>query len=229
MSRSPRRLARLAGLFYLLTFVTGIPLAFGSARLVVWGDAATTARNLLAHPDLSRLSFASDVIVIACYLAVTALFYALFRPVNRNLSRTASFFSLTGCAIQAAGSAFDLAPLAVLRGPAFAAAFTAAQQDGLALLLLRLHVQLYNAGLVFFGVYCVLIGCLIAGSKFVPRVFGVLMIVAGAAWLLFLWPPLARALYPWILALGILGEGSLTLRLLIAGVNAERWTEQEAS
>src|SRR5260370_36253673 len=69
--------ARMAGVFYLLTFVTGI--------------FAMLVRN--------RLGFAAGLIAAACYIAVTLLFYFLFKPVNRSLSLLAACISLVGCTI----------------------------------------------------------------------------------------------------------------------------------
>jgi hypothetical protein len=80
--------------------------------------------------------------------------------------------------------------------------------------------------LVFFGVYCLLIGYLILKSTFLPRTLGVLMVLAGLAWLTFLSRPLAHALSPFIFLPGLIGEGSLTVWLLVMGVNAQRWNEQ---
>ncbi len=80
--------------------------------------------------------------------------------------------------------------------------------------------------LVFFGVYCLLIGYLIFRSTFLPRALGVLMALGGLGWLTFLSPELAKFLSPYNLAPGILGEGALTVWLLVFGVNIQRWNEQ---
>jgi hypothetical protein len=93
----------------------------------------------------------------------------------------------------------------------------------------NLYAQAYNISLVFFGFYCLLIGYLIFRSTYLPRILGVLMGFAGLGWLTFLSPPLAKYLYPYILAPGIFGEGSLTLWLLVMGVNAQRWNEQASA
>jgi hypothetical protein len=79
--------------------------------------------------------------------------------------------------------------------------------------------------LVFFGVYCLLVGYLIFQSTFLPRTLGVLMAFAGLAWLTFLSPPLVKSLSPWIFLPGLIGEGSLTVWLLVRGVNVQRWNE----
>ncbi len=171
---SPRFKARIAGVFYLLTILTGgFAAVFVSGRLV------------------------ANLIATACYIAVTLLFYDMFKPVNRSLSMLAAFFSLVGCAISAL-SPFHLAPS---------------------------HIN----PLVFFGFYCLLIGYLIFRSTFLPRILGVLMAFGGLGWLTFLSPPLANHLSPYIFAPGLLGEGALTLWLLVIGVNVQRWKEQASA
>ena len=171
---SPRFKARIAGVFYLLTFVTGvIALVSVSGR------------------------FVANLIATACYIAVTLLFYDLFKPVNRNLSLLAAFFSLVGLA-NGALSMFHLAHLPI------------------------------NT-LVFFGFYCLLIGYLILRSAFLPRTLGALMAFGGLGWLTFASPQLAKYLSPYNLAPGMIGEGLLTLWLLVMGVNVERWKEQASA
>jgi hypothetical protein len=114
---SPRLKARIAGGFYLLTIPTAVfAELFVRGEFVVSGNAAATATNILAHEPLFRLGFASDLIATACYIAVTALFYGLFKPVSSSLSLLAAFFSLAGCAIGAFSCLFHLAPLVILGG-----------------------------------------------------------------------------------------------------------------
>ncbi len=227
---SPRFKARIAGVFYLLTMLTGVfAELFVRGRLVVYGDAAATATNILAHEPLFRLGFASDLIAGACYIAVTALFYDLFKPVNRSLSLLAAFFSLVGCAIGAVSCLFHLAPLAVLGGAQYLSVFKVEHLQALALMLLKLRAQTANIGIVFFGFYCLLIGYLIFRSTFLPRILGAGMAFAGLGWLTFLSPPLANHLFPYNLAPGALGEGLLTLWLLVMGVNVQRWKEEASA
>jgi hypothetical protein len=87
---SPRLKARIAGLFYLLTFLIGGVVLSAGRGLVVPEDAAATAANIVALESSFRLAFAAELLVIACYIAVTALFYELFKPVSRSLSRAAA-------------------------------------------------------------------------------------------------------------------------------------------
>ena len=80
--------------------------------------------------------------------------------------------------------------------------------------------------LVFFGFYCLLIGYLIFESTFLPRTLGVLMAIGGLGWLTFLSPSLAKVLAPYNMLPGIIGEGVLTMWLLVFGVNVQRWIER---
>jgi Domain of unknown function (DUF4386) len=171
---SPGFKARMAGVFYLLTFLTGGALF---VRL--------------------RSGLVTGLIAGVCYIAVTLLFYYIFKPVNRRLSLLVAFFSFVGCII----------------GP----------------LSLFVHAASHISPLVFFGFYCLLIGYLILRSTFLPRILGVLMALAGLGWLTFLSPPLAGRLSPYIFAPGIFGEGTLTVWLLVIGVNVQRWKEQASA
>jgi hypothetical protein len=92
----------------------------------------------------------------------------------------------------------------------------------------RLATVPVNA-LVFFGVYCLLIGYLISKSTFLPRLLSILMVIGGLGWLTFLSRSLANTLVPYNMAPGILAETVLTLWLLVPGVNTQRWKEQAAA
>jgi len=225
---SPRLKARIAGVFYLVTIVARVIAdAFVRNRLVVSDDAAATATNIMAHEPLFRLGFAADIIAFASYIALTALLYELFKPVNRSLSLVAAFFSLVAAVVQAISSLFHLAPLFLLGGAPYLRVFTVEQLQALALVFLRLRAAAYHSiGLVFFGLYCLLVGILILRSAFLPRSLGVLMVLAGLSYVLFLSPTLAWSLQPYILVFPGVGQISLCLWLLVIGVNAQRWKEQ---
>jgi uncharacterized protein DUF4386 len=222
---SPLFKARMAGFFYLLVFVIGIPAIVARRGIVVKEDAAATAAQLLAHESLFRLGVAGDLLIIASYVVVTALLYGLFKPVSRSVSLVAAFFSLMGCAIQASACAFELAPFVVLGGGQGLSGLKAEQLQALGYMSLSLYGPAYKIGLVFFGFYCLLIGCLILRSTFIPRIVGALMVIAGLAWLTFL-TPFGKDLAPFAMAPAALGELVLTVWLLVKGVDVERWEEQ---
>ena len=225
----PRPKARITGVVYLLYFLTAILAEVFMKGIVVSGDAAATANNIQAHEPLFRLGLGTGLIATAWYIALTALLYELFKPVNRSVSLVAAFFSLVGCAIQAFGAVFQLAPLVISGSSADLSAFKPEESQALALILFKLDSQAQTITLVFFGLYCLLIGFLIFKSTFLPRILGVLMALAGLGWLTFLAPPLANALSPYALVLGFLAELSLMLWLLVKGVNVERWKQQAAA
>jgi Domain of unknown function (DUF4386) len=91
---------------------------------------------------------------------------------------------------------------------------------------LNLNAAAFNIYLVFFGLWCVLIGYLIFRSTFLPRILGVLLAIDGLGWMLFLSPPLAQHLFLFIAVASGLAEIPLMLWLIVVGVNSERWKEQ---
>jgi hypothetical protein len=220
---SPRPNARAIGVVYLLYFLTAFFAAFLMKGLVVSGDAAATAKNILAHEALYRSGFAIDLLANALYIAVTALFYRLFEPVNRSISLLAAFFSLVGCSVQIFGGLFRLAPFLVLGNSQLSNVFTVEQLQAAALLSLKLYAQIFNISFILFALYDLLIGYLIFRSMFLPRILGALLMFAGVGWLTVVWPPLAIALSSFVLPLGGLAELLLMLWLLVKGVNVEKW------
>jgi hypothetical protein len=227
---SPRFQARMAGVFQ---FFEGLTSAGGEVAilggLVVTGSATATAANILAHEQLFWLGFASSLIAVAFHLVWALLFYDLFKPVNRRISLLATFVILVGCAMQALTSLFYLAPLLVLQGGHSFSAFTPQQLQALALVFLNLNSAAFNIYLVFFGLWCVLIGYLIFRSTFLPRILGVLLAIDGLGWMLFLSPPLALYLFPLIAVASGLAEIPLMLWLIVVGVNEERWVQQASA
>jgi hypothetical protein len=226
---SPGPRARITGVVYLLYFLTVMSAEFFVKGLVVSGDATATANNILAHESLLRVGFAINLIATAIYIAVTALFYDLLKPVNRSLALLAAFFSLVGCSIQAVSYVCYLAPFVLLGGAPYLSVFKVEQLQALVLTLLKLRSQAEQIDLVFFGFFDLLIGCLILRSTFLPRILGALMALAGLGWMIFLFPPLANKLSHYILPLGFLAELLLMLWLLVKGVNVQRWKEQASA
>ena len=221
---SPQAKARLAGFCYLVTIGVGaFDHLFVAGRLIVPGDAAATAQNLVASASLYRVAFALDM--IPAYAVVTVLFYDLFKPVDRSLSLLAAVFSLLGGAVGSAIGVLQLAPVVALRDIPTMSGLAVDQQLTLVSLFLELHHVGFTISLAFFGFYCAVLGWLIMTSGLMPRIVGGLMAVAGVAWVTyafaaFVAPPAAAGLGPWALGVGTLGEGALTLWLLSFGVNA---------
>ena len=224
---SPRFKARMTGVFYLLNILAGVfAQGFVSERLVAFGDAAATATNILTRESLFRLGFAVYLIEMACQIVVTVLFYELLKPAGRSVSLLAACLSLVGIAIKTFSRLFFIAPLLVLGGAPDLSVFNAGQLQALSLLLLKVNDQGAAIGLIFFGFYAVLKGYLIIKSTFLPRILGVLAVLAGLGLLTFLHMPLGYRLFPYTAALGLLGAVPQILWLIVFGVNEQRWKEQ---
>lgn len=214
---------RTIGVVYFLYFLAAVLSLFLSKGIVVAGNPAATAQNILSHELWFRAGIAANLISIVCYIALTALFYLLFESVNKVLSLVAAFLSLTGCVVLAISSVFQLSTFVILSNTASSPeVFGAEQRQALSMLLLKLQGQAFNVGLVFFAFYCLLIGYLILRSTFLPRFSGALMLAAGIGWLAYLAPPFAAHLSPYTQILGFVAEASLMLWLLIIGVDASK-------
>src|SRR3979490_2866748 len=188
---SPRLKARITGVFYLLTILTGIfAQGFVSGSLVVDGDAAATATNILTHKSLFQLGFAVYLIEMACQIAITALFYDLLKPAGRSVSLLAAFLGFAGCVMKTLSRLFFIAPLFILGGAHYLSVFSAEQLQALALLFLKVNDHGAAIALVFFVFYALLTGYLIIRSTFLPRLLGALAVLASLGWLSFLYLPL---------------------------------------
>jgi len=224
---SPKAKARLAGVFEALE---GFTSAWGQVtvlgQLIVVGNAAATAANILQHETLFRLGFASSLLGVVFHLAWAFLFYQLFRPVNRSVSFCALLVILVGCTIQAVTALLYLTPLLVLTAGSSLSALTQQQLQALAYMFLKLNGLTFDTYLVFFGLWCVLTGYLIVRSTFLPRILGVLLVIDGFGGMTFMSPPLGHYLFPIIAVACGLAEFPLQLWLLIFGVNNERWKAQ---
>ncbi len=226
---SPRGKARLAGTFYLLTIVfAGLGTAIQD-RLVVPGNAAATASNILADESLLRSGFAAYLIEMACCIAVTALLYDLLKPVNKSVSLLAAFFGLVAIIVKTFSRLFLIAPLFLLGGADYLSVFTGPQLQALALGFLQVNAQGAGVAMVFFGFYAVLTGYLFFTSTFLPRFLGVLGVMGGLGWLTFLWLPLGLHLATYLSVFALLGAAAKIGWLLVVGVNEQRWKERSSA
>jgi len=228
---SPRLWSRAAGFFYLITIVAGVfAELFVRGKVIVPDNAGVTTANILAHESLYRAGLCADLVMLAAYVAVTVLLYLLFKPVSRSISLAAACFSLVGIAVLAVNSLNHIAPL-ILLGQTHPVALVAEERQGLIQFFLRLHGRGYNISSVFFGSYCLMIGCLAFRSRFLPRFVGVLMCVGGAAYLLMsflvLLAPAAATRLPDMTVLGGIAELVFAIWLLVPGVNVAKWGLRE--
>ncbi len=213
------RYARLAGLAYLGTIVCGVYAeVFVRGGLYVRGDAAATAEAIFAFEPLFRLGLIADLAMLACYIVVTILLYGLFQRVSSRTSAIAAAFSLIGIAVLACDT---LLLATILRTGDLA--LPAPSITETAYLLLQVHGDGYKVSLVFFGVYCLLLGWLIWFDGVLPKVVGVIVAAAGAcnvinslAWLGA--PEWAARLPQYFTMPTLLGELALALWLLVFGM-----------
>lgn len=223
---SPQNYARGAGVLYLIVIIAGMIAQLSiSGRLIVEGDAAATAANILSHKNLFQLGFTVYLVEMACQIAQAALFYILLKPVHRNVALLALVFSLVGCTIKTLSRLFYIAPLLVLGDSHYLSVFNTGQLQALALLLLNVNDQAAGIALAFFGISTFLNGYLIFRSTFLPGILGVLSMAGGLGWLTFIYPPLGNQLFIYVLLLGLVGSASQIAWLLAKGVNVENWNE----
>lgn len=221
-----QRYARAAAVLFLVTMVAGFfGEIYAPSKLIVPTDAAATARNVLAMNWLFRLGFASYLIEAVCDVALALIFYALLRPVQRDLSLLAAFMGLLSTALYAVGEIFYFAPASILSGADYLKTFSPQQLDAMTLLSFRLYGRIAAICMVFYGIASVLRGYLIYRSGFLPRTLGVLLAVAGVG---FIARTFTYVLVPaWsselMLAPMFLAMLSLTLWLFVKGVDVAKW------
>jgi uncharacterized protein DUF4386 len=220
--------ARTVGLLYLVIAVAAAFAEFHARdAVIVPGDAAATAARILAHEPMYRLGGAADLVVLLCDAAIAVLLYELLRPVSRTLALMAAVFRLCLVAVNGVGAATHFAPLLLLHPGGALPGFSPMQLQGLALLSLRLHSTLYSIALIFFGVQALLLGLLIYRSEFLPRIFGLLMGLAGIGYLVHSFAALVAPLPPSFAGGLLLASGLCELALmpwlLIVGIDPVRW------
>lgn len=226
-----RRLARAAGAVYLLFFLTAVAGTMFGGQAGVSGvqpgttpaDAARMTHVFLAHQALFEIGLALTLLSTACYLAVTALLYLLLRPVHRSIALVAALFSVMGQAVQTAGTILQVAPLVLLAQNPYPALIGGAPLRSFALLMLYLGGEFAHAGLVFDGLWLILLGYLIFRSALLPRALGALVSLAGLGWEVYLVPPLVAHLEVPVEVLGFAAEAALMVWLLAVGLDVRRW------
>ena len=235
VASSPQIYARTGGALYLAIIVLGaFAEGFVANKLVVSGDAAATAHNILASPDLWRLSVAGDLLVALLAVPLLWIEYLLLRPVNKSLVLLAVLFNLVSLAVESISKLFLLIVLPTLANANYLAAFEPRQLQVLAGLALKSHDIAFNIALIFFGFTCIVNGYLIFRSGYFPKFIGILMQLAGFCYLVACFaalfaPAHADLLIPAILLPPLVGESSFCLWMLIKGVDIDKWNARMLS
>ena len=223
---SPQAWARTGGALYLVVIAAGMAAELLIRdRLVVPADANATIANIRAFEFLWRLGIAANLFHLACSVALALVLYVLLRPVHRDLALLAVLFNIVAIAIEAVSKLFLLPSLFVLGTASYLQSFAPEQLNAIAYLSNRSHTYGFNVSLIFFGCECLVIGYLVFKSRYLPRTLGVLMQVAGVAYLansfaLLLAPALANIV---LLIPAAIAELSLALWLLVKGVDLRTW------
>lgn len=230
LNKSPQFYARTGGIAYLIIIILG---AFGEmyvrGSIIVSGNAAATAGNIIVHPFLWRIGIAGDLLMHVCDLIVMLCLYVLLKTVNKNLALLAILFNLIQTAVLVANKLNLLMPLFLLGSADYLKAFNPNQLQALSYTFIKAHGYGFSVGLIFFGITCLIQGYLVFKSGFFPKFIGILMQIAGVCYLahsflLLLTPD--RASFSLLLP-AFIGEFTFCLWLIIKGVNITKWRESE--
>lgn len=220
--------ARITGFLYLIIVIGGVfAEMFVRSQLVDYNNAIDTAKNIQESQGLFRFGFSLELFIFVCDAAVTVLLYQILKPINKGLSLFAASFRLVTVAILGANLLYNFIPILLLNESAYLAPFNSEQLGALSLLYMKAHGFGYSLALVFFSVHCVVIGYLISKSTYIPKLIGILLIIAGLCYFInsytaFLFPAISSKIFPAILIPALIAELSLSLWLLIKGVKTAK-------
>lgn len=221
---SPVRQARIAGICYLLVIAGGVFAAvFVRESLFVAGDAAATAAAIAANEALWRVGIAVHLAYLVAGAAFVVILYGLFRRVHATLALLALVLAVADIAIEALLLTGLYVPVMLMEESGALGGLDEAQRHAVAYLAVRGFLVGWSFALFLFAGFCAIIGLLIVRSRLVPRAIGILMIAAGAGYLVngltgIVAPTLAAALLPWTLLPPFVGELSFALWLTAKGV-----------
>jgi hypothetical protein len=189
---------------------------------MVPGNAAATANNIVASESLFRLGIVSDLLAALVMLFVVFALYRLLKPVNKGLALMMVILVMVAVPIAMLNKLNQIAVLQLLSGADYFAVFTTEQLQGLALLFLRLHSQGGSIAFIFWGLWLFPLGYLVFQSGFLPRILGILLMIACFAYVInsfstFLGYRVNAGMF------AAIGEVLFILWLLIKGVNVEQW------
>ena len=229
MTTSPKRLARIAGVLYLLVGIFGgFAEGFVEPRMYVAGNAATTARNLLANSGLVRLGVVADLFKATDWVFLAMTLYLLLKHVHKSVARAMVILVAIGAGIVSLNTVFEFEGLRAATGAVNLAAFGTAGSNALVLLLLDTqHYGIFIAQ-IFFGLWLVPLGYLAYKSAgWFPRWLGVLLIVGGACYLVdllaaFLVPDFGKIPHLLLTIPSAIAEISMVLYLLVIGVRTQK-------
>jgi len=219
---SIKKTSRIAGLLYLGVIVFGIIGQLARQSLIVPGDAAITANNIMANELQFRGANVSWLISEMFLLFLGLALYVVLKNVNKNLSSLMLLFIVVGVAIESINTLNQFAALQLLSGAEHLTVFSAAQLNA----QVMSHLNSWEAGyriaaIMSFGPWLIPAGYLVYKSGYFPRILGILVILAGFGLLIeglqyFLLPDYAVISSPGSVVASI-GEFAFCLWLLLKG------------
>ena len=222
---NPNKTARVAGYLYLMLFPLGIfGIIYVPSSLIVLGDAATTASNIMANELLYRLSIVTALTLQIVYIFLALALYKLLNPVDKNNAVLMVILVLVAAPIAMLNELNHVAVLLVLSGSDFLTTFSLDQVQASVPLFLNLHEHGVFIAQIFWGLWLFPMGYLIFKSNFLPLALGILMIIGGFGYLVdsfvyFIFPDFDVTVSEFT----FLGELLLPLWLMFKGVNHEQW------
>ena len=224
---SLNKTARMAGFLYLMYIIITIPAdALARSPLIVFGDAATTARNIMASEWQFRIGIVGDLVSAVFFLLAAWALYALLKSVNKDLALLFLLLNLGGSAVYSINLLNQFAAVLLLSGADYLKVFQVDQLQALAMFFLNLHKNGYWIAQIFFGAWLFPLGYLVYKSGFLPKILGIVMMIHFVGWTLtslqsFLFPGFTAITYV-TYPLGFISEFGLTLWLLIMGAKEQK-------
>ena len=220
---SLKKTARFAGLLYLLLVITGVyGIFYVSTQVIVLDDTVTTAQNILANEFLFRTGIINDIISNTIFLFLVLTLYRLFKQVNEHQAKLMVALVVVQIPAVFIMEAFNFTSLMIFKGEILKT-FQLTQRQDLAMLFLNINDYGMVALEVFWGLWLIPFGHLVYKSGFIPRIFGILLIIAGIAYIVdsfvsLLLPGYRAFVNQPALLLVAIGEISITLWFLIKGI-----------
>ena len=170
--------ARIAGAIYLSMVITGpFSLIYVPSKLIVRGNAAATADNILAHETMFRFSILADLVGQVIFICLAIALYRLLSGVNKIWAALMVALVLVSAAVGFVNTLNDIAALILFRGADFLAVFDKPQRDALGMLFIRLHSQGILIDEMFWGLWLFPFGLLVYRTDFLPRFIGVWLMI----------------------------------------------------
>jgi Domain of unknown function (DUF4386) len=221
---SPKRLARIAGFFYLIVGITGgFAEGFVDPKIYVAGNAAATAGNVLANQGLVRMSVVSHLVDAVFFVLTAMALYILLEHVQKSMARAMLVFVAVAVGIITLNAVFQFEGLQVATNASYVTAFGAAGSNALVLLLLDIQHYGTLTAQVFFGLWLAPLGYLAYKSGLFPKALGVTLVAATVCYLVhlitaFLVPGFHEQIQTFIVIVPTIAEIWMVLYLLVVGV-----------